>query len=62
MYEGGVEVKKTSVATVALSIIVICVLSNEYSFHHAKQSCIKNDKTPTVEKAFLSFHWSVSCK
>lgn len=53
--------KKTFVTAVALSIILICVLSNEYSFNHAKQSCIKSEKTPTVEKAFLSFHWSVSC-
>lgn len=56
--------KKTSVAAVAFSMILICVcvLSNEYSFRHAEQSCIKKDKTPIVEKTFLSFHWSVSCK
>lgn len=54
--------KKTSVTAVAIGVILICVLSNEYSFHLAKHSCIKSEKTPTVEKAFLSFHWSVSCK
>lgn len=54
--------KKTSVTAVAIGVILICVLSNEYSFHHAEQSCIKKDITPTSEKSILSFSWSVSCK
>ena len=53
--------KEKYVTVLAFSLIVICFLFNNYSFHHAKRSCIEKEKTPMAEKTFLDFKWSVSC-
>ncbi len=55
-------VKKIYVSVMILSLVLICFLVNYSSLQHAKQSCIESEKTPMVEKTFLAFNWSVSCK
>ena len=61
----GVNVKKKKYFTLCFIVLlfsVIAITSNFNSLESTKSACIENNKTPNVEKDFLSINWSVSCE
>jgi hypothetical protein len=50
------------ISSMVLAFLIISAVLNGNSLTSAKNACIDNNKTPTVEKSFLAFNWSVSCE
>ncbi|SOC43797.1 hypothetical protein [Ureibacillus acetophenoni] len=50
------------VSVIIFSFIVISIVANYNSLENAKDSCVENNKTPSIEQDFLAINWAVSCE